>query len=85
MAAKPKKLIAVPGEMPDAELPEPASVVETPAPVAAAPSPLVVKAVSGATKMSYAQAQAADAAGELPRRVLTEQGWYVPQAARKVE
>lgn len=46
--------------------------------------PAIQSAVADATKMSHADAVKAEAEGALNRRVLTEKGWYIPNADRKV-
>lgn len=56
---------------------------DTPAP-AAPVAPAVARAVESADKMSYADAVKAASEGKLSGRVLTEKGWYIPDATREV-
>jgi len=83
------KKAQVPGEAPE---PQDERAAKTPRAKAAAPAaeaqpmhPAVERAMEGADKMTYAKAQALDAEGKLGRKVLTEQGWYIPNSSRPVE
>lgn len=47
--------------------------------------PAIREAVAGAEKMPYADAVRLGAEGKIVDRVLTEKGWYIPNADRLVE